>query len=60
MRSRIWLPVVLSSTTLALASCGDDAPVMPPDDGTTGPSTDGTTTIPADGTSSGEDRKSVV
>ena len=56
MRSRFWLPVVLSSTTLALASCGDDAPVTPPDDGTTGAATDdGTTTVPADGTSSGDD-----
>ncbi len=38
MRIRFWLPVLLSSSTVAIASCGDDSPLVPAD-GSTGSST---------------------
>jgi cysteine-rich repeat protein len=53
MRARIWLPVLLSSSTFALAGCPDDAPVDP--DGSSGSSTGDSTGPSADTSSSGED-----
>jgi cysteine-rich repeat protein len=38
MRTKLWLPVLLCGSTVALAGCPDDAPVDP-DDGSTGSST---------------------
>jgi cysteine-rich repeat protein len=39
MRTRIWLPVLLCGSTVALSGCPDDAPVDPDDGTSTGSST---------------------
>ena len=41
MRTRIWLPVLLSGSTVALAGCPDDAPVTPDDSSSSGSSSTG-------------------
>ncbi len=60
MRTRIWLPVLLSGSTVALAGCPDDAPVDP-DDGSSssssssaGPTSDSSSTTDVDPDSTGE------
>jgi cysteine-rich repeat protein len=54
MRARLWLPVLLSSSTFTLAGCGDDAPVVSDDSSSTGSST-GNPTDPTSDSSSGPD-----
>lgn len=55
MRTRLWLPVLLSSSTVtlvaALTGCGDDAPVVT-DDGSTGSSSGGDVSTTADSSTS--------
>jgi len=52
MRTRIWLPVLLSGSTVALAGCPDDVPVTPDDSSSGSSSSAGPTT---DSSSSGID-----